>query len=177
MNTQEALDIMQSDMKLWETATEKDLGGGKVEKTLSLPWGIGEVKVVLEGMTDADKRRSAVAGYGGYIRDLIKERIDDEAITSRAQTAAARLESANSADGHSLDAAGGGYKDSETAALPKAGEAHDEDVEETEDFGATLIAREAVLLERTGRARANLAAWDKELQGIEAALKAMGYTR
>lgn len=79
---------MQSDMKMWDSAKTEDLGNGKIRKTIVLPYGIGETTVTLEGITDAGKRRNAVAGYGEYIRGLIDEQINDEVITSRAQQAA-----------------------------------------------------------------------------------------
>ena len=176
MDVQQALDIMQSDMKLWDTAETEDLGEGRVTKTLDLPWGIGKLSVTLEGMTDATKRRDAVAQYGAFVRAEIEERIDDEAITSRAKAAAARAELDNSADGDSL-ATGGTIETGEARPLQEAGKAPSELTPYGADLGATLIARAA---EIEGRLRAleeerdNLA---RDRDGIEAALLAMGYTK
>ena len=119
----DTLALMQSDMKMWETAETEELGGGKVKKTINLPFGIGEVSVTLEGMTDGIKRRGAVSSYGEYIRGIIDECINDEAITARAQqdVAAAR----GAADRlHDEDAAsaGGGSPVPNAPPVPAHGE-------------------------------------------------------
>jgi len=49
------LDIMQSDMKLWEAADREQVGGNLVLKII-LPWGIGETLVTMEGMDDQKRR-------------------------------------------------------------------------------------------------------------------------
>ena len=179
MNIEQMLDIMQSDMKLWDMADTKEQKNGRVTKTLSLPWGIGEVVVELEGMTDARKRRAAVEGYGQYIRDLIKERIDDEAITSRAKAAAARSEQADSKDrgGVSADGAGGVPQDSRASPTIQSTDEEDtRDVEDNDYFRAALAAREAKLERRIERAEADIARWDNEIKAMAAALAAMRYT-
>ena len=178
MNVREALDIIQSDMKLWDAAESKDLGNGRVEKTLHLPWGLGEVVVILEGMTDAGKRRQAVEGYGKYIRGLVDEQTDDEAITARAQAAAARSEPKDSGDSDRKHPDNGLCNTtSEAETVQGTSKTHPVDAEDTPDFGTTLVARESALLARLGAAKATIAKWEQELTGIEAALKAMGYTR
>lgn len=177
MNINDALDVMQSDMKLWDTAKKKGLKGGKVEVTLDLPWGIGVHTVTLEGMDNAEGKRKAVGVYGNYIRDLIKEQTDDEAVTARAKAAAARSEPDDSPDGFGFDPnAGVQHAAGKAETVQATDTAHGEDAEGNADFGATLIARESYLLKVTERARADLTRWDNELQGISAALKAMGYT-
>lgn len=102
----EIIGLMQSDMKMWDSAATKDLGDGKIMKTIVLPYGIGETTVTLEGITDAGKRRNAVAGYGEYIRGLIDEQINDEVITSRAQQAAQEA-SERASSLHDTDGVGG----------------------------------------------------------------------
>jgi hypothetical protein len=90
MTKSEIMSILQSDMKLWDSAATTDMGDGTLIKTLDLPFGLGETTITLEGLTNGLKRRSAVEQYGGYIRGLIEECINDEAITARAQQAAAK---------------------------------------------------------------------------------------
>ena len=102
MTEQEVLDMMNSDYKLWSKASDKELGNGVVAKTITLPWGIGEYTINMEGMDDANKRRAAVNAYGEHIRGIVNERIDDTAITSRAQVAAARSEQDDSGHGDSV---------------------------------------------------------------------------
>ena len=178
MNVQEALDIMQSDMKLWEAAETEETKEGVVIKTISLPWGLGEVVVELEGMNDGNKRREAVESYGAYIRGLIDEQTNDEAITARAKAAAARAKPDDSPDGSGVDPVTGvQHTTGEAEAVQATGHTYAPVTEEHADFGASLIARESALLERVGRTKADLARWEQELTGIEAALNAMGYTR
>lgn len=174
MNVNDALDIMQSDMKLWDTAEKKPIAGGKVEVTLDLPWGIGSHSVTLEGMKDAQGKRNAVGAYGEYIRGLIDEQINDEAITSRAQVAAARAEQDGSADSDSLSA-DAGLRDTPVPAETNAGtgKTHEVHAQEADDFGATLTARGAALSDRIIRVEFDLARWKRELTGIQAALEAM----
>jgi hypothetical protein len=89
MNKQEWIDLMQSDGKLWDMA-EKEMDGTNMKLTLrGLPWGIGDAEVTLEGMDNAIAKRNAVGSYAEYIRGLIDEQINDEAITIRAAQAAA----------------------------------------------------------------------------------------
>ena len=174
MDIKEALAIMSSDFKLWERAEEEQLGGGKVAKTLTLPWGIGSYTVELEGLNDAGKRRSAVSAYGEHIRGVINERINDDAITSRAKAAAARSELASSEDSDSVSA-DEGLRDTAvpTEAVPGADEAHEADVEEDVDFGASLAARRVEVSEGIDRLTGQLDRLCKELRGIDAAIKAM----
>jgi len=168
------LDIMNSDFKLWEHATDTPADNGGVTKTLHLPWGIGDVTVTMEGMTDAGKKREAVGAYGNYIRQLIDERINDDAVTARAKAAAARREPADGADSDSVspnqrlrDAA------LQAPAHESASEAHERDAQGSADFGESLTARRAALRERIARVDADLTRWARELKGIEAAIAAM----
>lgn len=174
MEIKDALDIMNSDFKLWEKSKSKDLGNGKVEKTIDLPWGIGEYSVTLEGMNDGSKRRAAVGAYGQHIRDLIKERIDDEAITSRAKAAAARAEYTRSSDSNSIST-DEGLRDSpvQTQVVSTTSEAYSEDAEADVDFGEALVAKRVKIDNEIERLTANLAKLCKELRGIDAAIEAM----
>jgi len=170
METQELLSIMQSDMKLWDKASTEEVGPGKVVKTLDLPYGIGEYSVTLEGLNDADKRRSALASYGAHIRQIVKERIDDEAVTARAKAAAARSEQVDSGDSILVDPQGVPVAQRKTPPVQGTSGAHEEDAEEDGDLGEALAAKGTALRERIGRAEDNLAKWKKELAMIEAAL-------
>jgi hypothetical protein len=174
MNEQEALALMQSDMSLWEKATTVELGDGRQEKTIEgWPWGIGTITVTLEGLTDGVKRREAVGQFGEYIRAVVDERINDEAITLRAQQAAAHNKQADSGDSMAVDTHRVPEPADEAAPLPAASPAHEGDAEGATDFGASLVARKSALLNEIGRAEDNLARWRRELAGIEAALAVM----
>ena len=174
MNETEALAVMQSDMKLWETAATQDIGDGVVIKTLTLPWGIGDTEIRMEGLTDAIKKRGAVEQYGNYIRSLIEDQIDDEAIEARAKQAAARAEQGDSEGGGSVST--GGTRNtvaSGTVNAASTAPAYSEDVGGVIEFGATLIAQRATLRDRVGRAEANLATWRRELRALDAACAAL----
>jgi len=90
MNEKQLQGILNSDMKLWELA-ETSEEGDVVTKTLDLPYGIGKTEVRLEGITDGVKRRTAVQGFGDYIRGVVEERIGEESVTARAKQAAAKV--------------------------------------------------------------------------------------
>ena len=178
MEIKDALDMMNSDFSLWSKAETKELGGGKVEKTLTLPWGIGEHSIVMEGMTDAGKRRAAVGAYGDYIRTLIRERTDDEAITSRAKTAAGRAELADSNNSDGVDSGvgvreGGGQEEVQEASNEEAEEAYGSDATEPADLRETLASRRATLDDRIESLTRQLAVACRDLRGIDAALGAM----
>jgi hypothetical protein len=182
MDIRETLDCMNSDFKLWEKAESKDLGGGVVEKTITLPWGIGEVVVNLEGMNDAGKRRAAVGSYGEYIRGVIDEQTNDEAVTSRAKAALARSELANSEDSTGVNRELG-VRDEEVqeASDEEASEAYEEDVSQPLGLGEVFANRRAEIIARIDRtehrrAEANrtLDQLSKELNAIDAALEALG---
>jgi len=177
----EALDIMNSDFKLWEKSHTEDLGNGKVQKTIELPWGIGLYSIVMEGLTDGGKRRAAVGAYGEHIRSIIDERINDDAITSRAKVAAGRAEmataSAESDDsGDSVGVSGElGVRDTavQTTAVPEAAEAHGQDDTDSIDFGDGLAASRIKVSARIDKLTAELAKLCKQLKGIDAAIAAM----
>jgi len=90
MNAEQLRAILQSDFKLWEAATSKDESPTSVTKVIDLPYNIGITTVTLEGMDDANKRRSALAGFGDYIRGLVDNAVGEESITARARQKAAR---------------------------------------------------------------------------------------
>ena len=52
-------------------------------------------------------------------------------------------------------------------------EAHQEDAEEATGFREGLVARRATISSRIKRVRVDLARWETELKGIDAALEAM----
>jgi len=184
MDIQETLDIMNSDFKLWERATGEDLGGGKVTKTINLPWGIGEVTVTLEGMTDATKRRGAVSSYGEYIRGLIDEQTNDEAITSRAQVHAANAQPTDSESG--ADSLGGGPErvrepSVQEGDVPQAGQAHKEHATRPVGLREILTARKVEIddeveyfTERRDTSIEELIALAQDLKAVEAGLAALG---
>ena len=173
MEINEALNIMSSDFKLWERATDEPTGAGKIRKTLNLPWGIGEYVVDLEGMNDASKRRAAVSSYGELIRRVIKERTDDTNVTSRAQTAAADAEQV---DSDNSDRVGGGQpvrgQEIQEAAYEDTDEAYQEDAESNVGWRETLIARRASIISRLEGLTAIADAGLLEVKGIDAALEA-----
>lgn len=174
MEIKEALNLMNSDFKLWEKADTKDLGGGKIAKTLDLPWGIGEYTVELEGMNDSNKRRAAVGAYGEHIRGIIKERTDDEIVTSRAKAAAARAEFADSTDSDSLGTDEGLRDESvPTEAVQAAGEAYQEDVTKPVILGADFPAERAAIESRIERLEAELTSARRDLRVINAVIAAM----
>jgi hypothetical protein len=167
------LDMMQSDFKLWEKSETVERGDGVVEKTITLPWGIGPVSVVLEGMNNAGKRREAVGAYGDYIRGLINDRINDESVTARAQQAAARAEQDDSGGSDDLDGVGVQGPQATPQADVAAGPEDKGYAEDTSDLGATLTARRTALRERVGRVEADLARWRRELKALDAAVAAL----
>lgn len=90
MNKTDWTDVMQHDVRLWDMAEHKDNPDGTITKTLrNMPWGIGDLEVTLEGLDNAIKRREAVGSFANYVRDVIDERINDEAVEARATQAAA----------------------------------------------------------------------------------------
>lgn len=176
LSKREAIDIMQSDMKLWDTATTEVQKDGTIVKSLHLPFGIGETSVTLQGLTDAGKKRHAVTAFGEYIRGLIEERIDDDAVTARAKAAAAKAEQADSADSPSSGSGPERVREP-TVQAPvdeEADQAHEADVGQALGLGETLAAQRATLREQIGRAEDNLAKWRRELTAVEAGLDALG---
>jgi hypothetical protein len=173
MEIKDALDIMNSDFKLWEHADDEPLAGGKVQKTIDLPWGIGKHVVIMEGMNDATQRRAAVSSYGEHIRDVIKEQISDENITSRAQIAAARAESNDSGDSPSVSGEQRVRDESVQEETTEAAiEAHEEDAEVDGGWRETLVARRASLIGRIERLTVIFDGVLLEIKGVEAALEA-----
>jgi hypothetical protein len=92
MNEQELNAIMQHDLKLWDSAVVELDKSGVMSRTLDLPHGIGPYTIIVGKYNDfnAMQRRDAVGQFGEAVRAAIKDRIDDEAVTARAQQAAAR---------------------------------------------------------------------------------------
>jgi len=182
MDIKETLDCMNSDFRLWERAESKDLGGGVVEKTITLPWGIGEVVVNLEGMNDAGKRRAAVGSYGEYIRGVIDEQTNDEAVTSRAKAAVARSELADSEDSTSVDRELG-VRDEEVQEEgdEEPSQAYEEDASQPLGLRAVFVDRRLEIIARIDRAEHRRAEANRtldqlsnELKAIDAALNTLG---
>lgn len=173
MTKKEVFDIMASDMKLWDAAKTDKHADGSISKTLDLPFGIGPHTVTLEGLTDAQKKRDAVTTFASYIRGLIKERIDDEAVTARAKASAARREQTDSGDSVSGSPEGVPSSVIETPPISGTGETYQTDAQGDGDFGATLTARRTAIVGRIKRVEDNLAQWKRELRGLDAALAAM----
>lgn len=90
MNEQEFQAILNSDSKLWDHATTEIVGPNAIKKTITIPWGIGEKVVTLEGTGDAKGKREAFSAFGGYVRELVDDRIGDEAVEERAKQAASK---------------------------------------------------------------------------------------
>ena len=84
MNESELNDALNSDMRLWDAAAKTDDGQDSISLLLDLPYGIGETSVTLQGLDNAEKRRDAIGVYGNYIRNLIENKVGDDAITSKA---------------------------------------------------------------------------------------------
>lgn len=172
MNKKEALGLMQSDMKLWEAASTEDVGDAAIKKVINLPWGIGEVEVTLEGLTDAGKKRSAITSYGEYIRGIIDEQINDEAITARASQKAALAgeDTGGIVDGSGNDSAGprGPYPGKPTKVV---------DTEAMETLNVITAGPEAVadraiyVREQIRKVADNLIGLKRELAGLEAYLE------
>lgn len=85
MNESELNEILQSDMRLWESAAHMKETKDSVTMVMDLPHGIGVTEVTLEGLTDATKRRDAVSAFGNHIRNIVENKIGDDAITSQAE--------------------------------------------------------------------------------------------
>lgn len=172
MDKVEALSKMNSDMQLWDAAESKDLGGGQVEKTITLPWGIGATSVVLEGMTDAGKRRAAVGAYGEYIRGVIDDKIGEQNVTARAKQKAASA----SDDSSREDDLGDAVHD----------DAYQEEAEAESDQGAVQASEDATggeldpnarlsdLRRRVGEANNFIRRATKEIEALEAYVSIMG---
>jgi len=161
MTEQELNEVLQSDMKLWETA-ETTMDGDTVTKMLDLPYGIGEYIVTIEGVTDAEKRRAAVTGFAESVRDVVRDKIDDDAITARAQQAAARASEATD----SLLVEGGiGSIRSEKISDSQTVQAHVPEAYETGKGGANTVDGLRARIEAT---EAAITLWRKELKALEA---------
>ena len=173
MNEQELNQILQSDIKLWELAEETSTVPGVYEKTLDLPYGIGPTMVRLENIDDAIKKRGAVAAFGEHIRSLIKDRTDDEAVTARAQQAAAKAEQRDIENGIYVGAQGVSDTPTPSASLPGTGSPHQGNAEGYAGIGDALTAQRAELRERVNRARSDLAVWTRELKALDAACAAL----
>ena len=179
MEVIEILDIMNSDFKLWEAAEDEDVGPGKVNKTINLPWGIGEVTVTREGMNDAGKRRAAVGAYGEHIRGLIRDRTSDESVEARAKQAAARAELANSEDSDGVGGVepvhGGPEAEEEVQeeVTEEAARPYGPAAEQSLGLRETLTLRRAEVDDRIGILTVELDTACRELRGIDAALAAM----
>lgn len=120
MNATELNEIMNSDMKLWERAeTETKDSNSTVKKSLDLPHGIGLYSITFTGVTDAEKRRSAMQQWGDFVRAEVQNRIDDEAVSARAAQRAAKVsEDASRRDAEHGGGASGAASVPNTEAVP-----------------------------------------------------------
>jgi len=158
-------------MKLWDMA-ETTEDGTAVIKVLDLPYDIGRVEVRMEGLSDGPARRSALEGFGNYIRERVDNKIGEDSVTARAQQKAA---SVSNTAGQLL----GGAGDDSTR---PGGEITDfatemADTEAVETSNALTLSPEALAL----RARwirgtieevaTNLDALKRELEGLNAYLE------
>lgn len=177
--------VMNSDMKLWETSTT-EMNGSSIVKAIILPYGIGEMRVEFQGVDSAIKRRAAAEQWGAMVRDRVKNAIDDAAITSRAQLAAAekqakeeaeRLEQSNSGDS-SGDEAEVGLRDQpsvQEASEASTVQTHAQDAEgDNGPSGTDFAARAEWLRGRIGEGERKLKEQRRELKALEAALEVLG---
>lgn len=174
MNEQELNSILQSDMALWENASTEPSESGSITKVIDLPYGIGRTEVTLGGMDNAIGKRAALSAFGDYIRELIRDRTDDEAVEARAKQAAARAKSEDSED--SVQGSPQGVSDTASVqeAVEESGEAHEVYAPESTGLRETLTTRRLTLTEGIKEAEANLAVWRIELRAIEMALDVLG---
>lgn len=172
MNEVEALNLVNSDIALWEKAETTDLGGGSIEKKIHLPWGIGEVAVTLEGLTDGAKRRQALEQYGAYIRELVRDATDDDAITARAQIAAAKREQDDSGGSFGGHAPVPSDPHPTPSVVQGAGKAHEENVKGVTSLREGLVAQRDFFREQLGEYERGAKALRAELRALDAAIEA-----
>ena len=173
--------IMNSDIKLWEQATTEQRGT-TITKAVVLPFGIGEMRVSFEGVDNGIKRRAAAEQWGLMVRERVKNAIDDESVTARAQQAAAlreseeesaRLERLDSGDGDSNSTTVGLQDQSAVPTASKTGsvQAHAFDAEADQGpEGTDFTARAEWLRTRIGEGERQLKGWRRELRALEAAI-------
>ena len=176
--------IMNSDIKLWEQATTES-NGGTITKAVILPFGIGEVRVNFEGVDNGIKRRAAAEQWGAMVRGRIKDAIDDESVTARAQQQAALRESeaelegveqSDSGDGTGNSAEVGLQDQSSVSTQAPAGavQAHAFDAQADQGpSGTDFSSRAEWLRGRIGEGERQLKGWRRELKALEAALSVM----
>jgi hypothetical protein len=181
MTKTDTFDIMQSDMKLWEKAEKFPAKGGGVSVTLNLPFGIGEHTVTMEGMNDAQGKRNAVGAYGEYIRGLIKERIDDEAVTSRAKAAAAKAEPIDSGDSLLVSTEGVPIPPTQEEVDANSSEAYERNATRPVGLRETLIARRTEIdnerdyyYRRFNEAIDEIKRLDRDRKAVNLALESLG---
>jgi len=153
MNAVELNEILQSDMKLWDIAEKTTNDKGQLIVKTELPHGIGEFVITFEGVTNGLKRRAAAEQWAANIRGAIDEAVGDEAVTARAEQAAARA----GGDAGELSPATGNDRDGSTPIPDSASvQAHEEHADPVgEDIPsryarlsgehAALIARQRVI--------------------------------
>ena len=183
LTREEVFAIMQSDMKLWEKA-ETEVSGNDITKRLTLPMGIGEIAVQFQGVDNGLKRRSAAEQWGATIREAVKEATDDEAITARAQLAAAQKEAELQSEGVGDTDSGHGSGDEAPVglqhqqAVPAAttgqpAKAHEADGGEDQGPpGTDFAARAEWLRGRVAETEKRLEGYRRELRAFEAAIAA-----
>jgi hypothetical protein len=184
LQEEEIFAIMQSDMKLWEQSTTTHEGNAIV-KQLILPFAIGEFTVRFEGVDNGIKRRAAAEQWGAMVRERIKDRIDDESVTARAQQAAAIRESEDQPEalgeadnGHRT---GGGTVSGESSvtavqafSTEEAVQAHVQSAEDDRGpAGTDFVARAEWLRGRISEGERKIKAQRRELKALEAALSVL----
>ena len=177
--------MMQSDMKLWESATTEHKGS-TITKAVILPFGIGEFRVNFEGVDNGIKRRAAAEQWGAMVRERVKDRVGDESVTARAQQAAALRQSEGEAEGLGSSDNGHGTGDSapvglqdQSAVLPAASafpvQAHGGPAQDDQGpQGTDFAARAEWLRGRIGEGERQLKGWRRELKALDAALSVLG---
>jgi hypothetical protein len=168
MNEKELRAILHSDMKLWDSAEEKD-----GERFIELPYGIGRVGVSLEGIDNGQKRAAAVGSFGEYIRGRVNDAIGDESVTARAKQDAAKasydagqlpVEQSNDSSPGRV----GGVSDQVQEAANKEAMATPNELGVNPEGMALRAAWVRGTIEETA---ANLDALRRELEGLEAYLE------
>jgi hypothetical protein len=79
---------MQSDENMWNMA-EISQEDGRTVRIVQVPFGVGPIGVAYEE-GDVNQRRSAHAELGAQIRAAVEDKIGEDAVTARAEQAAAK---------------------------------------------------------------------------------------
>lgn len=175
MTQSEWLSIMHHDVRLWDMAEKEEVKGGMKLTMRDMPWGIGDAEVTLEGVSDANERRNAVGTYGAYIRGLIDNEIDDEAVEARATQAAAFA--SEDADKHALglerNTGAGGVEGTQQAVQAVAGAEAVPTFMQSVSVSTDPAARLSELRAGVGDARDYITATSREIEALEAYVAVM----